>query len=203
MRFDLRTIAGWIEPGSRVLDLGCGAGELLQYLHEQKGTRGTGIELDEEKAAQGIVSGATIIHGDIHEEIRDYRDDSFDYVILSQTLQQVYRPALLLHEMLRVGTRGIVSFPNFGHYKNRLYLLLRGRAPISRELPYEWFDTPNIRVIPLKDFRRFCGIFGFSILQETAISTHHHEEQGRVVRFLPNILATYGIYLLGRDHAEG
>lgn len=199
MRFDLRTIASWIQPGSRVLDLGCGEGELLSLLQETKSAKCTGIECDEEKVAQGIFNGVTIIHGDLHAEIQDYADLSFDYVILSQTLQQVIRPALLLHEMLRVGRRGIVSFPNFSHYQNRLYLLFKGRAPISRELPYEWFDTPNIRVIPLLDFRRFCRVFGFKILHEIAISTYHQEKQGRRVRFLPNLLAKYGIYLLARE----
>ncbi len=199
MRFDLRTIASWIHTGSRVLDLGCGEGELLGYLQQSKGVQGTGIEQDEDKVAQGIFNGVTVIHGDLHEEIKDYAEQCFDYVILSQTLQQVLRPALLLQQMLRVGRKGIVSFPNFSHYLNRLYLLFKGRAPISRELPYEWYDTPNIRVIPLLDFRRFCGIFGFNILKEVAISTYHQEQQGRRVRFLPNLLAKYGIYLLGRE----
>jgi len=198
MRFDLKTIASWIKPGSSVLDLGCGSGELLNHLEREKAIRGSGIEIDPDKVSQGIVQGVNIIHGDIHDEIADYPSQSFDYVILSQTLQQVLKPALLLHEMLRVGRRGIVSFPNFSHYKNRLFFLFRGRAPISRELPYEWFDTPNIRVIPLKDFRRFCAIFGFKVLKDMAISTHHHDEQGREVRFLANFLATYGIFMLGK-----
>ena len=198
MRFDLRTIASWVEPQSRVLDLGCGAGELLQHLQDNKGVVGTGIELNGDKVIQGIHNGVNIIHGDIYDEIMDYQDRSFDYVVLSQTLQQVFRPARLIHEMLRVGRRGIVSFPNFSHYRNRAFFFFRGRAPISKALPYEWFDTPNIRVIPLKDFKRFCSIFEFAILQETAISTHRFEEKGRTVRFLPNMFAKYGIYLLGK-----
>ncbi len=198
MRFDLKTIASWIEPKSKVLDLGCGSGELLLYLMNHKEVKGTGIEINGEKVAQGIVNGVSIIHGDINEEIKDYPDDSFDYVILSQTLQQVYKPAYLIHEMLRVGRRGIVSFPNYSYYKNRLFFLFKGRAPISRELPYEWFDTPNIRVITLKDFKRFCDIFGFKILKEVAISTYYHEEEGKVVKFLPNLFATYGIFLLSK-----
>ena len=198
MRFDLYTIASWISPNSRVLDLGCGSGELLNYLQEEKEVSGTGIEANEDKVAEGIISGVNIIQGDIHREIGDYLDDSFDYVILSQTLQQVLKPAMLIHEMLRVGKRGIVSFPNYSHYKNRLFFFFRGRAPISKELPFEWFDTPNIRVIPLKDFRHFCSLFGFDIIREIAISTYHQEEQGKEVRFFPNLLASYGIFMLGK-----
>lgn len=198
MRFDLSVIAGWIEPGSRVLDLGCGSGALLDHLTRTRGVRGTGVEHDEVRASAAIAKGLSVIHGDIFEEIADYPDGAFDYVILSQTLQQVYEPARLIAEMLRVGRRGVVSFPNFAVWYNRLMFLLLGRAPVSRELPYEWHDTPNIRVIPLKDFRRFCRAQRFAIEREVTITTHHHEEKGRVVTFLPNLRASYGIYLLSR-----
>lgn len=195
MRFDLKTIAEWINPSSKVLDLGCGSGVLLQYLIQQKNVEGTGIEIDEEKVTQGILKGVNVIQGDINEEILDYADNTFDYVILSQTLQQVNRPAWLISEMLRVGKKGIVSFPNYSHYKNRIYFFLKGRAPISRELPYEWFDTPNIRRISITDFKRFCGIFGFKIEKEKNISTYHHEEYGKVVRFFPNFFCNlWNIY---------
>ncbi len=196
MRFDLKTIASWIDYGSRVLDLGCGSGTLLHFLVQNKGVQGTGIEIDEEKVTQGILKGVNIIQGDINEEIKDYADNTFDYVVLSQTLQQVTRPAWLISEMLRVGKKGIVSFPNYSHYKNRLYFFLKGRAPISRELPYEWFDTPNIRRIGITDFKRFCKIFEFKIEREKNISTYHHQEHGKVVRFFPNLFAIYGIFML-------
>lgn len=198
MRYDLSVIASWIEPGSKVLDLGCGSGDLLHILAADKDVRGTGIEAEEGKVTRGIEKGLSILHGDINEEIRDYADGSFDYVILSQTLQQVYDPARLIREMLRVGACGIVSFPNFAYYRIRGQLLFRGRAPVSRELPYEWYDTPNIRVITIRDFRRFCRKEGFVIARETAISTPHHHEKGMVVKFFPNLLATYGMFLLRR-----
>ncbi|HCR13822.1 methionine biosynthesis protein MetW [Solidesulfovibrio sp.] len=198
MRYDLSLIASWIEPGSKVLDLGCGSGDLLHILSVDKDVRGTGIEAEEGKVTRGIEKGLSILHGDINEEVRDYADGSFDYVILSQTLQQVYDPASLIREMLRVGRRGIVSFPNFAYYRIRGQLLFRGRAPVSRELPYEWYDTPNIRVITIRDFRRFCRKEGFAIARETAISTPHHHEKGMVVKFFPNLLATYGMFLLRR-----
>lgn len=133
----------------------------------------------------------------MNEQVMDYDDDTFDYVVLSQTLQQVYEPVKLIQSMLRIGKRGIVSFPNFSHWSIRLQLLVRGHAPITRQLPYEWYDTPNIRVITIKDFRRFSKKVGFDILEEVAINTDHHDSQGNVVRFLPNLRATYGIFLIG------
>lgn len=198
MRYDLSVIASWVEPCARVLDLGCGRGDLLAHLREQKQVVGRGIELLEDKAEEAIARGLSVLHGDLTREIVDYPDQSFDYVILSQTLQQVYDPAFIIREMLRVGRRGIVSFPNFSHWGIRLQLLFTGVAPVSRELPYGWHDTPNIRVITLKDFRRFCRKEGFAVEREVAISTHHHEERGRQVRLLPNLLAAYGIFLLSR-----
>ncbi|QGY39226.1 methionine biosynthesis protein MetW [Pseudodesulfovibrio cashew] len=198
MRFDLQVIASWIEPGSKVLDLGCRSGSLLDHLRHEKSTLGTGIEIDEEAAGQAIAKGLSVIHGDIYEEIEDYPDNVFDYVILSQTLQQVYDPATLIREMLRVGRQCIVSFPNFTHIRNRFQMFFTGRAPVSKELPYEWYDTPNIRVIPIIDFRRFCRQLGVPIVREVAISTHHHDTKGRVITFLPNLFATFGIFMLGQ-----
>ncbi len=198
MRFDLQIIASWIEPGSKVLDLGCGEGDLLHFLEENKRVAGTGIERVEAKVAQCIERGISVLQGDINEEVLDYEDDTFDYVILSQTLQQVYEPAKLLQSLLRIGKKGIVSFPNFSHWSIRVQLLIRGHAPITKQLPYEWYDTPNIRVITIKDFRRFSKKVGFNILKEVAINTDHHDRQGNIVKFLPNLRATYGIFLIGR-----
>jgi len=198
MRFDLQVIASWIAPGSRVLDLGCRTGSLLAHLSGQKAIHGTGIEIDEGAAGEAIAKGLSVIHGDIYEEIEDYPDNAFDYVILSQTLQQVYEPETLIREMLRVGRRCVVSFPNFTHLKNRFQMFFTGCAPVSKELPYEWHNTPNIRVIPIADFRRFCDGMNVPIVQEVAISTHHHENKGRVITFLPNLFATFGIFMLGQ-----
>jgi len=197
MRFDLQIIASWIEPGSKVLDLGCGEGDLLHFLKEHKQVIGTGIECVEAKVAHCIARGLSVLQGDMNEEVLAYDDDVFDYVILSQTLQQVYEPAKLIQSMLRIGKKGIVSFPNFSHWGIRLQLLIKGHAPITKELPYEWYDTPNIRVITIKDFRRFSRKVGFSILKEVAINSDHHDRQGHIVRLLPNLRATYGIFLIG------
>jgi methionine biosynthesis protein MetW len=197
MRYDLRIIASWIEPKTRVLDLGCGEGDLLKYLIHHQQVSGSGIEHDEDKVARCIEKGLTVLQGDINEEVPDYPDNTFDYVILSQTLQQVYEPAVLIQSMLRIGKKGIVSFPNFSHWGIRLQLLLTGYAPISRQLPYEWHDTPNIRVITIKDFRKFAHDVGFSILKEAAINTQSEDRFGKVIRVLPNLRATYGIFLVG------
>lgn len=198
MRFDLRIISAWIEPRSKVLDLGCGEGHLMHFLKHEKQVQCTGIEGNEEKVAQCIAKGLTVIHGDINQEVKDYPDNEFDYVILSQTLQQVYKPASLLTEILRIGEAGIVSFPNFSHWRIRLQLLLTGYAPVTRQLPYQWHDTPNIRVITLKDFRKFSREVGFKILRETAINTNSQDRRGRIIEPLPNLRATYGIFLISK-----
>lgn len=198
MRFDLQMIASWIEPGSKVLDLGCGEGDLLHYLKENKQVIGAGIEHVEKKVAQCIERGLSVLQGDINEEVLDYPDDTFDYAILSQTLQQVYEPAKLIQELLRIGKKGIVSFPNFSHWSIRLHLLTTGFAPITKQLPYEWYDTPNIRVITIKDFRKFSKGVGFDILKEIPINTNSQDRYGNIVEFLPNLRATYGIFLIGR-----
>lgn len=194
IRYDLNVIASWIEPGSKVLDLGCGEGDLLSFLKKERSVTGTGIEGVESKAAKCIERGLSVLQGDINQEILDYPDRFYDYVILSQTLQQVYEPAKLIKELMRVGKKGIVSFPSFSHWKIRLQLLLTGHAPVTKELPYSWDNTPNIRVITLRDFRVFAREVGFSIFKETAIDTSGK----KIIKFLPDFRANYGIYLIGK-----
>jgi len=197
LRFDLQVIASWIERESRVLDLGCGEGELLHYLIEERGIIGTGIELNESKVARCIEKGLSVLQGDINEEIFDYPDNMFDYVILSQTLQQVYEPSELIQAMLKVGRSGIVSFPNFSQWFCRLQHMFAGRAPVTRQLPYTWYNTPNIRVISIKDFRSFVKNAGLAVLREAAINTHSQDRRGRIIHILPNLRATYGVYMIG------
>ncbi|MDM8556181.1 methionine biosynthesis protein MetW [Desulfococcaceae bacterium HSG7] len=196
IRFDLRVVASWIEPGSKVLGLGCGEGELLYYLKNNKQAACTGIEIKEERAAVCIAKGLTVLQGDINEEVDDYPDKAFDYVILSQTLQQIYQPAELIHSILRIGKKGIVSFPNFSHWRIRFQLLFKGCAPISRQLPYQWHNTPNIRVMTIQDFRHFTKEAGFKITKEVAINTHNRNRSGNITRLFPNWRATYGIFMI-------
>jgi len=201
IRYDLRVVASWIHPGARVLGLGCGEGDLLYYLKTHKEVACTGIEIDEGRVARCIERGLTVLQGDINEEVKDYPNDTFDYVILTQTLQQIYAPADLIRSMLRIGKRAVVSFPNFSHWKIRTQLLLKGIAPVSRQLPYQWHNTPNIRVITIKDFRRYAGEVGFKILKEVAINTNNHDRSGRMITLFPNLRASYGIFLIGKESA--
>lgn len=199
IRFDLQVIADWIDPGSRVLDLGCGRGDLLAWLAANKQISGTGIEMDKEKAAHCISRGLSVLQGDLNDEVDDYPDKSFDYVILSQTLQQIYEPARLLYSLSRIGRRVIVSFPNFSHYTIRLQLLLKGVAPKNDQLPYSWYDTPNIRVITLSDFKKFARDVGYTIVKEIAINTDSANSGGKIVHNFTNLRATYGIFIIEKN----
>lgn len=200
IRFDLQIIGSTIEPGSKVLDLGCGNGDLLAWLETNKDVQCTGIEQNKEKAAHCIARGLSVLQGDLNEEVADYPTCSFDYVILSQTLQQVFEPVDLLRSLARIGRKVIVSFPNFSHYTIRLQLLLMGGAPKNDQLPFSWYDTPNIRVITLKDFRKFSSDVGYTIVKEIGINTNPANSEGHVVRFLPNLRATYGIYVIEKSN---
>lgn len=199
IRFDLQIISAEIPQGSRVLDLGCGNGDLLAWLAANKGVQGTGIELDKEKAAHCISRGLSVLQGDLIEEVDDYPDCSFDYVILSQTLQQVFEPAALLYSLARIGRKVIVSFPNFSHYSNRLQLLFKGIAPKNDQLPYSWYDSPNIRVITVRDFRKFARDVGYNIIKEILINTNPANSDGHIVHRLTNLRATYGIYIIEKE----
>lgn len=196
IRFDLKIIESMIPSGSRVLDLGCGNGELLAWLTTHKKVIATGIEQDNAKAASCISRGLSVLQGDFNEEVDDYPDCSFDYAILSQTLQQVFEPARLLYSLARISRKVIVSFPNFSHYLNRLQLLSKGTAPKNDQLPYSWYDSPNIRVITLKDFRKFSRDVGYNIIKEIAVSTTPSNCDGKVIRYFTNFRATYGIYII-------
>jgi methionine biosynthesis protein MetW len=197
IRFDLKLLSSWIEPGSKVLGLGCGSGELLVHLKEEKNVKVSGIEIKESRVADCIDRGLSVIQGDINEDVKEYPDNAFDYAVLSQTLQQVYEPDDLIRSMLRIARRGIVSFPNFSHFRIRMQLLGTGHVPKTDELPFEWYNTPNIRVLSLKDFRSFARSMGFEILKEAAVNISENGTRGTLVNFMPNLFATYGIFMIG------
>lgn len=199
LRFDLRVVASWIEPGSRVLDLGCADGKLLRFLRDNKDVKGLGIEHDEDEVVSCISQGLSVIHGDINKELPGFPDKAFDYVVVSQTLQQAYEPTALLQQMLRVGRRGIVSFPNFCCLPIRLQMAFSGHVPVTPELPYQWYNTPNIRVLSLEDFWAYSRAVPFSIIRSLAVNPAGDGSM-REVRFWPNLLASYGIFMI-RDRS--
>lgn len=189
-RSDYAIISDWIEPESRVLDLGCGEGELLQWLVENKKVEARGIEIDSRKVQQAIARGVSVYHGDIDQGLVDYPDNSFDYVILSQTLQETRRPLHVLREILRVGRRAIIAFPNYGHWSVRLSLLLRGRAPVTRCFPYQWYDSPNIHFLTIKDFQALARQQAWTIERQIFLAGHYSG------RLLANLLAEVAVFLI-------
>lgn len=190
-RPDYAIIADWIRPGSHVLDLGCGNGTLLAYLKRNKAARGYGIEINDDHITECIRRDINVIHMDLNEGLSEFDDDSFDYVILSLTLQAMQRPDLILQEMMRVSTEGIVTFPNFGYLRSRLQLAL-GRMPKTRTLPHEWYDTPNIHLCTLKDFEDLCRQLNLEVLERRAVDRAHKTSLG--LRLFPNLLGKIALY---------
>ncbi len=184
-------IAQLIPEGSRVLDLGCADGDLLEFLSRTKQVKGMGVDIDEKMVLQCIARGISVFQGNLDEGLRDYQTASYDYVILSRTLQVVHKPVLILKEMVRVGKHAIVTFPNFGYLPIRLQLLLKGQMPVTSSLPFQWYDTPNIHLCTKKDFRNLCRALGIPILKEIDLWNRK-----RIPPFLGNACAMEVCFLL-------
>lgn len=184
-----------IPDGSRVLDLGCGDGTLLKLLHEQKNVSGFGVEISEEGVSQCVEKGVYCYQADIDEGLSDYRDNSFDYVILNQTIQNTKRPDYVIKEVLRIGKKAIVSFPNFGYYRTRAYLMFNGTMPVNKLLPYQWYDSPNIHLLTIKDMIRMAPDFSFSIISEKHFSVSGID-RSNIISIAPNLLAEYGFFVI-------
>jgi methionine biosynthesis protein MetW len=198
MRPDLRVVAGMIPEGSRVLDLGCGAGDLLVELIANRGCRGQGVEVSTEAFHACVARGIPVVQADIDEGLPDFEDGAFDVVVLSQTLQATRRPVPVLREMMRVGRVGIVSFPNFGHWRVRVDLGVRGRMPVSATLPYRWSETPNIHLCTIRDFEELAATEGLRVAERALLAPDGRAAAARVAR-RPNLLAAGAAYLLTRD----
>jgi methionine biosynthesis protein MetW len=187
---DHRIIYSIVEDGSRVLDLGCGEGELLYPLVRDKRVRAQGIELDDKAIQECVKKGLSVFHDDIENSLREFPDHAFDYVILNQSMQEVKKVDNVIQEALRIGRKVIVGFPNFAYFKSRLMLFFQGRSPITGSLPYLWFDTPNVRFLSITDFKDFCHEKKIRIVE-----AHYLGEKG-VVRFRPNLFALNAIFVL-------
>ncbi len=185
-------ISNWVEPGASVLDLGCGDGELLSRLIQEKHVRAQGIELNEQAIRQCVAQGLSVFQEDIDSGLAEFSEESFDYVVLNQTFQQVKKPDFVLHEALRVGKRAIVGFPNFVHFKARFQIFFKGKVSVTPALPFEWYDTPNLHFLGIADFREYCRKRRISIEQSAFIADN------RRVKFFPNLFAENGLFMLSK-----
>ena len=191
-RSDYAIIGEIVEPKTRVLDLGCGDGELLEWLAAKKAVDARGVELSGALVQRAIQRGVSVYQGDINEGLSDYPDQAFDYVILSQTLQETKNPRALLQEMLRVGRWAIVAFPNFGHWRVRMSMLFGGRAPRAPLFPHEWYDSPNIHVLTVLDFQSLVG------MEKLVVERRYFLSGASKVAVLPNLLAEVAVFLVRR-----
>jgi methionine biosynthesis protein MetW len=198
-RVDHLRVAEMIERGSRVLDVGCGDGELLKLL-ETRGVDGRGIELSREGVNECVAKGLAVIQGDADTDLADYPDDAFDYIVLSQTLQATRHPRVVLEHMLRIARHAVVSFPNFGHWRIRLQLLLGGHMPRTDNLPDAWYDTPNIHFCTIKDFRTLCHVVGAKMDQAVALNPWGKPLRLNAPWWFWNLFGEQAVFLLSRNH---
>ena len=198
-RVDLRVIADFIEPGARILDIGCGNGDLLRLLENEKDVDGRGIELSQKGVNEAVARGLSVIQGDADHDLVTYPDRAFDVVVLSQTLQATYNPRLVLEELLRIGRTAIVSFPNFGQWRIRLQFLAYGQMPITSNLPYSWYDTPNIHFCTLRDFALLAEEIGAHVEATVALDGSGRRLPGSMPFWVWNLIADQAVFVLSRD----
>jgi methionine biosynthesis protein MetW len=199
-RIDLLLVAGMVEAGSRVLDVGCGDGELLSLLTDAKGVDARGMEISQKGVNDCVARGLSVVQGDADVDLADYPDDGFDYVILSQTLQATRNPRLVLEQMMRIGKRAIVSFPNFGHWRIRWQLALRGRMPITENLSYAWYETPNIHLCSIRDFVNLVELIDARIVKAVAMDRKGAQMRVNAPWWAWNLFGEQAVFLLERPN---
>ncbi|HRP74659.1 MAG TPA: methionine biosynthesis protein MetW [Rhodocyclaceae bacterium] len=192
-RYDYEVITGWITPGEKVLDLGCGDGSLLKHLMETRQVQGYGVENDPDNLVTSLANGINVIQMDLEKGLAGFEDGFFDHVIMSLSLQAIHNTQGILTEMLRVGREAVVSFPNFGYWRHR-QSILNGRMPVSESLPHQWFNTPNVRFFTIADFDALCEINGIAVRERLAF------DEGKLMVDEPNFLASVAVYRLGRHN---
>lgn len=196
MRVDLDLIQGWVKPEARVLDLGCGDGALLHALRETKGVNGLGIEIDPDRINQCLRLGVNVIEQDLNQGLSNLSDDSFDVVVMAHSLQTLRNPRLAIADMLRVGRECVVTFPNFGHWHNRLQINYLGRMPQTKRLPYNWYDTPNIHFFTIQDFEVLLQEMGVNVLDRQVLGAS--DSSSRLAKIWPNLFADTAIYHISK-----
>lgn len=196
-RLEWRTVSKWIKPESRVLDLGCGDGSLLALLQQQKNISGYGIEINPERITLCIEKGVNVIERNLDNDLDCFENQSFDTVVMTQALQAVRFPDKVIDEMLRIGKECIITFPNFGHWRCRYYLSVKGRMPISKNLPHTWYNTPNIHLCTFRDFEALCHRKGIKILHRTVVDSKHNFST--LSQRLPNLFGETAIYHITRS----
>ncbi len=199
IRVDLQLIADLITPGSRVLDVGCGDGQLLDYLVTEKKVQGRGLEISPEGVNACVAKGLSVVQGDAEEDLGYYPDYAFDFVILSQTLQATHHPDQIVKDLLRLGKHAIVSFPNFGHWRVRSHLFFKGRMPVNNTLPYQWYNSPNMHFCTIKDFIVMCDEMGVTIERSIALDADGQGHRIRTSLFFANLLGEQAVFLLRKD----
>lgn len=195
IRFDLEIIASLVKEGSKALDIGCGNGELINFLEKNKKVEAKGIEISSHQVSKALLKGLSVIQGDAEEDLKSYPDKSFDYAILSHTIQATKKPDKILKEMLRIANFAIVSLPNFAHIKNRLHLALKGTMPVNKTIPFQWYETPNIHFCSIKDFKKLCKELDLKVQKEVFMTNNKILKN----KFIANIFAEYAIFLITKD----
>ncbi|MDX2082604.1 MAG: methionine biosynthesis protein MetW [Rickettsiales bacterium] len=200
IRYDLEIIAKLIKTNSKVLDIGCGDGELLEFLQKTKNIDGRGLEISQMQVSRALSKGISVIQGNAEDDLTFYPDRNFDYAVLSQTIQATHKPKEILQEMLRIAEYAIISLPNFAHIKNRLHLLFKGTMPVNKNIPFTWFDTPNIHFCSIEDFENLCRDLNFIIERKIFLTNKHRLISFFGHKFIANLFAQYGIFLIRKNH---